>query len=93
MTRKQYSFLRFISPGADVSKVERRFRNVYKDPDINDMDFQKYFYRHNGKVYISVLGKDIIEARYTGNLRWWFSIILSVLALCVSIVSIALQYV
>lgn len=94
MTNKQYRFLKSLSlSGVSVSKVERKFRNCSSDPLLTDPDFQKYFYRRNEQYFISATGKDIVEARFSGNIRWIISIVISVLALVISIVSIVLQYI
>ena len=92
MTKKQFDFLKFISSSSTVSDVNDRFGDTQHDPEINDDDFQKYFLRHEDVVYITVEGKDAVEQRITENFRWRIPIVISLVALTISVVSIVLQY-
>lgn len=93
MTVKQYKFLKLISRrGVSASKVEKRFKNYRNDPELCDPRFQSLFYSRDNMFYISVEGKRAFENRRTENFRFRFPVFISVVALILSVVSIALQY-
>lgn len=93
MTSKQYKFLKLIyRHGASTSKIQKHFPDYLNEPDFFDSFFQQFFYSQDGMFYITTFGKIAYETRYTSTFRFYIPVILSVVALFLSIISICLQY-
>lgn len=93
MTKKQFSFLCHLSlSGVPLSKVKKRFPACDTDPELMESSFQRYFYRCDDLLCLTVDGKRVCEEQATSNFRWRIPFFISVCALILSIISIVLQY-
>lgn len=75
-----------------MDKAEKRFPGYRKNPDLSDPSFQKNFFRKDDMFFITTDGKKEFETKRTEWRRWFIPVFISVLALILSIFSIALQY-
>lgn len=94
LTNKQYRFLMLLYSGSvPRSKVAKRFPGYTQDLEFLDSAFQNCFYCSGDNFCISVSGKSLFEDRRRKNFRFRFPVIISILAIILSIISIALQYI
>ena len=93
MTNVQYKFLKLLyHHGASRAVIQKHFPDYKINPDLNESAFQCEFYRDGDVFYLTTFGKMAFESRKRDNFRFRFPLLISLIALVLSIISIFLQY-
>ena len=93
MTLKQYKFLKLLSRyDMSASELEKHFGDFANDQELADPAFHSFFYRRDDRFCINAEGIKIFQQKREENFRFLIPVVISVIALVLSIISICLQY-
>ena len=93
MNNTQYKFLKLLyKHGATEADVQNHFPKCKTNTSLTDSSFQKLFFCKDGRFRLTPLGEEMYEYRRRDSFRFWLPIVISVIALILSIYSIYLQH-
>lgn len=93
MNNTQYKFLKLLyKHGATAADVQNHFPEYKTNTSLTDSSFQKLFFCKDGCFRLTPLGEEMYEYRRRDSFRFWLPIVISVIALILSIYSIYLQH-
>lgn len=93
MNNTQYKFLKLLyKHGATVADIQNHFPEYKTNTSLTDSSFQKLFFCKDGRFRLTPLGEEMYEYRRRDSFRFWLPIVISVIALILSIYSIYLQH-
>ena len=93
MNNTQYKFLKLLyKRGATAADIQNHFPEYKTDSSLTDSSFQKLFFCKDSRFCLTPLGEEMYECRRRDSFRFWLPIVISVIALALSIYSIYLQH-
>ena len=93
MNNTQYKFLKLLyKRGATAADIQNHFPEYKTDSSLTDSSFQKLFFCRDGCFRLTPLGEEMYECRRRDGSRFCLTIVISVIALALSIYSIYLQH-